>query len=144
MTDCVSRVVNPPHNNLHCANSTCRFINNKTYLCTEAYMLYISFHTVLWRRPLCSACSWTAHTWILAVHRSSFTALARTQLPPGRRSLPAAPPVGSIRALDQTEHHVAVAAGRRRRPFVLRVLWLVAFDRCRAHPKLTPSLESIE
>jgi len=75
---------------------------------------------------------------------SAATSPERTQFPPGRRSLPAAPPVGSIHALLRTEHHVAVAAGRRRWPFVLRALRLVTFDRCRAHPRLTPSLESIE
>jgi len=143
--------------------------------------------------------AWTAHTWILAVHRSSSTSPARSRFSrpltssysyrllvrsggltvrspsiccgwssslalrsssalvgvgrhvPRAHSVPSRPPISSSSStgwvdprLDRTEHHVGIAAGRRRWPFVLGALRLVTFDRCRAHPKLNLSLESIK
>jgi len=80
----------------------------------------------------------------------SVTAYLESCLPPIVLHVPSANSVPSMQAVDffqqlhrlGREHHEAVAAGRRRWPFVPRPLWLVLS--CRAHPKLTPSLESIK
>jgi len=86
--------------------------------------------------------AWTAHTWILAVHRSYSTSPARTRFSGPSTSSSSCRPLDLIRRTTVSPS-ISLLWCIRRWPIVPRPRWLVSLDRCRAPRMSTPSLESI-